>query len=280
MRAISSVELDERSDGSGTITFAAAEGWPRRGKAGPATFVMIDDAANVYALIRQLRATARAGRDAALNEGAFPDRRWDLPAPEAEVLLQGPNTSDMSALVLALKQLVIRQDLALSTGLEPRRLRSPKRVDVLVECRPSHAVPEPSLRLIMTIYTVSPRLPEGVPVAKLARAIFEWREGYVKGEVLQDLEARGYYTREKRRWLGPIGMKRWVLTPAGLAARMELEASLSAGADRFGEWTVADELRARAGYPPAFGPLDSAFVAIEAGVREGWRDYERAHSGE
>jgi hypothetical protein len=69
LRTLSDITLNERSDGSGTITFgpspvgpnrwfAQSSSWPGAGRYAPPAFEMIESAKEVYDLIRQTQKTA------------------------------------------------------------------------------------------------------------------------------------------------------------------------------------------------------------------------------
>ncbi|MFL5759786.1 MAG: hypothetical protein ACJ789_08605 [Thermomicrobiales bacterium] len=173
LHTMSTVELQEHGDGSGTITFGAADVWSQNGHGAGSAFAVIDDAPHVDALIRQARAERQRGDDVERAGGAVADHRGDMSAPEAEVLLLGPKMGDCEALTLALKELVVRREPALSSGQERRRLRSPKRVTVLVPAAGAGRVPLAfrSLRAVLDVYAATPSLPTGVSVSKLARGV-------------------------------------------------------------------------------------------------------------
>ncbi len=82
------------------------------------------------------------------------------------------------------------------------------------------------------------------------------------------LEERGFYAGVGRRGLvGPIC---WVLTPAGAAAKANLEARLTSGWSVEDGWSVPGALRAVAGCLGAIETVDTAVTAIDAGVNRGW----------
>lgn len=123
----------------------------------------------------------------------------------------------------------------------------------------------------------------GVPVAELARALFErypwtgWSNqvtgGYVHAVVLFALEERGLFAFERYRRLGLFDATRWVLTPAGSAAKTGLEASLAVGGLARGRRRarrLEDELRLLAGPLGSAADIDAAFAAIDRGVNKGW----------
>jgi hypothetical protein len=269
--------------GRGTISFAAALGSYKSEGSAPA-FVAIDDAADVHALIRQIRADRNRWSDGAPFESASWAWHWDLPAPEAEVLVHGVKTSERRALELALKELVVRHELRYVC--EPTRglFGLTKRTDVLTRIAGREPIVDRCLAVILQFKALSgTRFDSGggpsIPIENLTEAVFRHyrkdrkgvprsERGYVHREVLPALEARGLYARERYRRLGYFDAVRWVLTPAGTARRADLRARLTRGGS--GNWGVTGALRARAGFADDSDELDAAFAAIDAGVSRGW----------
>lgn len=75
LHTMSTVELQEHGDGSGTITFGAADVWSQNGHGAGSAFAVIDDAPHVDALIRQARAERQRGDDVERAGGAVADHR-------------------------------------------------------------------------------------------------------------------------------------------------------------------------------------------------------------
>jgi hypothetical protein len=89
----------------------------------------------------------------------------------------------------------------------------------------------------------------GAPVEALAQAVqqrYGSLDGYVSHEVMPALIERGLYSREEYRQFFVVPASRYVLTPAGRAARAELEGLVALGSQQFGGWTRQDPGRALA----------------------------------
>jgi hypothetical protein len=215
----------------------------------------------------------------ASSEGDVPDCRWEVPAPEAEVLLGGPHTGNRLALKLALKELVVRKELRLVHRAERRPLLPPKRMDILARDVGRAPLADGSLRAVLHVYdrTVANIYPDGtvgIPTKEFAIAVFrryslglfQSTPGYVEWVVLPALERRGFLARERYRRLGVFGATRWVLTPEGLAAKGELEGVLAVAAPAL----RGDAMRGLAGVlrtlAPDAGTFAATFAAIDSAV--------------
>ena len=75
-----------------------------------------------------------------------------LSAPEAESLLRGPRTDDCLALQLALKELVVREALAMVTATEPCRIGPARRINLLTRGRTFNAVTDRCLQAVLGVY--------------------------------------------------------------------------------------------------------------------------------
>ncbi|MGH2599897.1 MAG: hypothetical protein ACRDJ9_10985, partial [Dehalococcoidia bacterium] len=196
----------------------------------------------------------------------LPERRWDLSAPESQVLLWGPETSDAWALKPALLELVVRRALRLAAVEERRFCFFLKPAVTNILARGPGEVPAAS-RALGVVIQVRPKSlrayvgdVHGTPVDRLAHevftrhlqrvrirtGVFRWQRtggGYVQSEVMPELERRGLYERERA---GLFESMRWVLTPEGVAALADLRALLAIGRESFGDWVGRDPARADA----------------------------------
>jgi hypothetical protein len=92
------------------------------------------------------------GGTVAATMSEAPERCSDLSAPESEVLLSGPKTDDRQALKLALKELIARQILVLTTVRKPRRFGPAKRIHVLIRGPVRDADVGCTLRAVLGVY--------------------------------------------------------------------------------------------------------------------------------
>ncbi|MDP9375790.1 MAG: GPP34 family phosphoprotein, partial [Chloroflexota bacterium] len=163
----------------------------------------------------------------------WPEKPWRLSAPESYVLLHGPKARGNKVFALALMELVARGAFRIIRGDQPLLMRGP---------RPAR----PDARPLAAIWDLRPA---GKPVADVARAAkgrYGSLRGYVEREVLAALAERGLYRREAYKILWIFPASRHVPTPAGEAARAELEAWRAAGTRGFGELVRRDPARAAA----------------------------------
>jgi hypothetical protein len=172
-------------------------------------------------------------------------KRWQLPAPESQVLLTGPDTPNNWAIKLALKELVLRKALTLHQSEERRFFILKKRVNILSPGKSLESSAGRPLRAIMEVY---PRAQTykggitGVPAQKVALEVIRWYRaggGYVEAEVLPELERRGLYARNTAG-----GSPRWSLTPKGEEALTELRGLLETGRQSLPDWVANDRARA------------------------------------
>ncbi len=169
----------------------------------------------------------------ASNRDGWPEKPWRLSAPESYVLLHGPKARGNKVFALALMELVARGAFRIIRGDQPLLMRGP---------RPAR----PDARPLAAIWDLRPA---GKPVADVARAAkgrYGSLRGYVEREVLAALAERGLYRREAYKILWIFPASRHVPTPAGEAARAELEAWRAAGTRGFGELVRRDPARAAA----------------------------------
>jgi hypothetical protein len=197
--------------------------------------------------------------------------RWELSAPESQILLSGPETRDDWALKAALLELVVRGGLRLSTSESSGILRR-KRAHVLVLVKNSDLAAIAALRGVLDAYP-QPRLHSNrtaVAVGDLARAVFTRYQkapsgGYVNEILLPALDERGLFSREADPRLRLAGAGGWFLTQRGLAALVELRSLLASAREAFGAWLDRDHPRADAFLQTA-GPatllMDDAIAAL------------------
>lgn len=184
----------------------------------------------------------------------WPTTAWELTAPESYVLLNGPSASGAEALKLAVLELVARGLLRIVEAEEAGPFGSQRRARVLVRTRGARPPTTPVLASVWTLYTgIPPRTfgegIEGVPVDELAREAqsrYKPLRRFVERVIMSNLIERGLYTYEQYRifWFFPAS--RLVLSPAGAAARADLEERLATARAQFGGLSTADPARALA----------------------------------
>ena len=174
--------------------------------------------------------------------------QWDLAAPESYVLLKGIDDGDSEPFKLAVKELVTRRVLRLIEVEETGVFNRVRRTSVLARGAESRQPAERSLAAVWQLFTRTPVAnfhdgTIGISVSDFSRAAgrrYRPVGRYTTEEVLPALVHRGYYALEERRFLGIFGSKRFVLTPAGLAARADLEQRMNAGRTQFAGWVRDD----------------------------------------
>lgn len=177
--------------------------------------------------------------------------RWELPAPESQVLLSGPETNDDWVLKAALLELLVRGALRLISGKHGRFVRQKGEMVALVSGREAAGVP--TLHAVINAYADAQALAQGVPVSELARAVLmRYRErprftgGYVQEVVLPALRERGLFSREADARVQLLGAEGWFLTRSGLATLVALRTMLATARQSFGAWVGSDQARAGA----------------------------------
>jgi hypothetical protein len=117
-------------------------------------------------------------------------------------------------------------------------------------------------------------LTSGVPVAQLAAAAnarYGSLEGFVRDEIMPDLERHGLYVREAYRVLWLIPATRWRLTPAGQEARAELQRLIALGDQRFSGWVDNNP-----GQALAYTALAGSALLL---MTDSYPDIHRLHGG-
>jgi hypothetical protein len=196
----------------------------------------------------------------------MPQRRWEVSAPESQVLLWGPETGDAWLVKQATMELVVRRVLRLVSVPDRRLLVFSKRTNVLIPIRPLDDAASRALLAVTMAFPKARRYADGtigVPVEQVARAVFSqfrkdgsiqvqgeawsWsRGGYGASVVLPALERRGLYHREQSKRLGLFPTTTWILTDEGLAALEELRRITAIGRDQFAGWVNDDPAKAKA----------------------------------
>jgi hypothetical protein len=180
---------------------------------------------------------------------------WDLSAPASQVLLTGAATPNSWAIKLALKELVLRRALTLDRVEKRRFLRKPLQIDVLALGRWPEREAGRSLIGVMEAFPKSHQsfvAGRGVPIDIVAEEVMRWYRaggGYIQGEVLPELEWRGFYRRIDDGQ-GP----QWQLTAAGEAKLEELRLLMDRGTVQFPVWVQQDREQA-ARYIQEGGPM-------------------------
>ncbi len=180
---------------------------------------------------------------------------WDLSAPASQVLLTGAATPNSWAIKLALKELVLRRALTLERVEKRRFLRKPQQIDVLALGRWPEREAGRSLIGVMEAFPKSHQsLVEatGVPIEVVADEVTRWYRaggGYIQGEVLPELERRGFYRRIDEGQ-GP----QWQVTASGEEKLEELRLLTDRGTVQFPVWVQQDRAQA-ARYIQDAGPV-------------------------
>jgi hypothetical protein len=170
---------------------------------------------------------------------------WDLSAPASQVLLTGAATPNSWAIKLALKELVLRRALTLERVSKRRFLRRAQQIDVLALGYWPKREAGRSLIGVMEAFPKSRQsfvAETGVPIDVVAAEVMRWYRaggGYIQGEVLPELEQRGFYRRIDEG-NGP----QWQLTAAGEAKLEELRLLMDRGTVQFPVWVQQDREQA------------------------------------
>jgi hypothetical protein len=181
----------------------------------------------------------------------MPRRRWELSAPESQMLLWGPETGDAWVLKQAILDLVVRRDLRLVTVPDRRLLVFAKRTDVLVRARPIEAPAPRALSAVTAAFPTTRTYGDGTtgaPVDKVARAVFGRYQkdgGFGNAIVLPALEQRGLFRGTQTSRSIVYAKTTWALTPEGLAALEELRTIMATGRALLPGWVDRDPNLAR-----------------------------------
>ncbi len=171
---------------------------------------------------------------------------WDLPAPESQVLLTGWKTPNNWAVKLALKELVLKQRLAVTSAKTRRFLILPTQVKILIDGKQPNAALTRTEAAMMSVFprpTYYGQRTRGVPVGKAAMDVMRWYRaagGFVVAEILPELERRGLYTQERQN-----GQLVWTMTELGVTQLTRLREILQEGREVLPELLPSDADRAR-----------------------------------
>jgi hypothetical protein len=183
----------------------------------------------------------------------WPNTQWKLSAPESYVLLHGPNASGAEVFKAAVTELASRGALKITRVEQSGALGFGRGISVLAQGTGGSRLDGPPARILELHGSLPLRsYPDGTvgaPVEALAQAVLQRYgslDGYVSHEVMPALIERGLYSREEYRKFFVVPASRYVLTPAGQAARAELEGLVALGSQQFGGWTRQDPGRALA----------------------------------
>lgn len=180
----------------------------------------------------------------------WPRSRWELSAAETYALLYGPKTSKPSQpFKLAVLELVSRRVLAL-IEIEKSGFLGTRKIAVL--SRGEGGTDNRVLLAVRDLFfscgkTVFPDGVVGVEVKSLAEQAgkrYGQEKGFAEAVVMKSLEEQGFYTRERRSFLGLIPYHRWTLTRAGEAAKAQLTVTMRLGESQFGRWVDREPNRA------------------------------------
>lgn len=156
--------------------------------------------------------------------------RWGVSAPEAYVLLHGPERArqpESEAFRLALVELWARGWISGSAGEgEPAETSGSRLVRGDSDFAPRDRALVAALAVFESALSEAGDPGEGVPaeyVFARARERYGDLAAYLEEEVLPSLEERGYYERADDRILWVIPRKRWRETGAGKRVREDLE---------------------------------------------------------
>jgi hypothetical protein len=213
----------------------------------------------------------------------LPTTRWELSAPESFVLLDGPDANGDQAFKLAVFELVGTGLLRVIDVDKTGILSQKRKTSVLARGdggqEPGHGPLGSVWRLVQRTPQVSvPDGSMGVPITDLLTAAHEQYgslDGFVRDEVMPELERRELYAREAYRILWLFPSTRWRLTPSGQQARDELERLIALGDERFRGWVQDDPSRAMA-YTTAVG---AAWLLMPAYWPLGREVYGRGDAG-
>jgi hypothetical protein len=166
---------------------------------------------------------------------------WDLPAPESQVLLTGPDTPDDWAIKLALKELVLRRVLSVRTVRIRRFLVLHKNLPIVVDGERRDATVSAPLQAMLSVFPRPTTFEFGVPGVPLRTATIEvmrWYRaggGFVEAEVLPELRRLGLYEHHLDGTA-----PRWRPTASGEQKLTELRQVMRTGRDQFPHWAETD----------------------------------------
>lgn len=178
---------------------------------------------------------------------------WRLSAPESLVLLHGQSASGSEAFKLGLMELVASGALVLGS-VEQRMLMLTSQVAALRDGPRASAARPRALEAIFDVYARTPhRLSlDGAPavaatdLTRAAMRDFGSLSNYVSQAVLPSLAERGLFEARLAKILWIFNTTRWQRTPAGDAARDELNRWLLEAETQFSDWATNDPQRALA----------------------------------
>lgn len=156
--------------------------------------------------------------------------RWELTAPESQVLLTGPETPNLWAIRIAFKELVARGILSTVVNEQRWWLILRRKVDYFTRAAYAQADVDPPLaHLISVLPSDSGKIAgsQGFPIDQATTDVMRWYRlagGYVRAEVLPSLRERGLFTTRKRGF-----DDEWILTPLGETRLAELREFVETG---------------------------------------------------
>jgi hypothetical protein len=182
----------------------------------------------------------------------WPASRWELPAPEAFMLLHGHGASGAGAFKLALLELAAAKHLRVNEIRERGFLGTAKKTALLQEGeRFGEFPPHRSLISVLSIFKAAPRSSVGgevgVTVKTLteeARKQYKTLSGYATAQIWPALVRRDLYREEEHRVLGIFPARRWTITPEGERLKADLERLTEMGKREFPGWIRQDPARA------------------------------------
>jgi hypothetical protein len=178
-------------------------------------------------------------------------KRWEPTAPESYVLLHGVDGSTQP-FKLAIIELVARRRIKLTKAEREFVFGIRRPVNVLADGDESERPAERSLLAPYRLYRDEPPATfadgtRGVKVedfAAAARRRYKPLSAYVAEDVLPELIDRGYFVLEENRLFGLLPRRQYALTPAGEAARADLEQRIQVGQAELPGWVRDDPNRA------------------------------------
>jgi hypothetical protein len=182
----------------------------------------------------------------------WPVSRWELPAPEAFMLLHGHGASGAGALKLALLELVAAKHLRVTEIKERGFLGTAKKTALLQEGeRFGEFPPHRSLISVLSIFKAAPRSNAGgnlgvtvKTLAEEARKQYKTLSGYATAQVWPALVRRDLYREEEHRVLGIFPAIHWAITREGERLKADLERLTEMGKREFPGWIRRDPARA------------------------------------
>lgn len=177
--------------------------------------------------------------------------RWDLTAPESLVLRDGPGAKPAEVVKLAVLELVTRRVLRL-VEVETRSRRGKPKSEVVIGAGARPAPTDGPLERVATIALEAkaqtyPDGTVGIAMPAFARVfVANYKNApklFIEHSVLPALEARGLYSRERRKFLRVFPYTHWARTPEGDRALARLDDLTTIAERDVNEWSEREPRR-------------------------------------